>query len=168
MGIWVTLCGISVQSPAAQTSAAEVCIRSSTMTPLAEPVRIPAAVATAVLASFLVQTTARSHGMSPSEVCTARTVHRHDLAVGIEPGDPRLVVDIDAGVVVGLFGRHEQAFEVRYLPAMDVRNAARAVADVLELGVDPDIRRWVGALGRPGRADARGAATDHHDPLRHR
>jgi len=74
MGIWVTLCGISVQSPAAQTSAAEVCIRSSTMTPPAEPVRIPAAAATAVLASFLVQTTARSHGMSPSEVCTARTV----------------------------------------------------------------------------------------------
>ena len=41
---------------------------------MAEPVRIPAAAATAVLASFLVQTTARSHGMSPSEVWTARTV----------------------------------------------------------------------------------------------
>jgi hypothetical protein len=77
-------------------------------------------------------------------------------------------VDVDAGVAVGLPGRQEQAFEIGYLPAVHVGNAARAVADVLELGVDPDVRRWVGALGRSGRADTRSAATDHHDLLRHR
>ena len=97
----------------------------------------------------------------------ALALHRHGLRAGIEPGDPRLIVDVDARVVVGLPGRQEQALEVGYLPAVHVGNAARAVADVLELGVDPDLGGSVSALGRPGRADARGAATDHHDPLRH-
>ena len=67
----VTLCGTSMQSPAAHTIGAEVYIRSSTMIPPADPVRTPAARARPVLASFLVQTTARSHGISPADVATA-------------------------------------------------------------------------------------------------
>src|SRR5438034_2507000 len=69
----VTLGGTSIQSPAAQTIGAEVYIHSSTMIPPADPVRTPAELATPVFASFLVQTTARSHGISPSDVATART-----------------------------------------------------------------------------------------------
>ena len=69
----VTLCGTSMQSPAAQTFGAEVYMCSSTMIPPADPIRTPAARARLVLASFLVQTTARSHGISPAEVATART-----------------------------------------------------------------------------------------------
>ena len=49
-------------------------MRSSTMIPSAEPIRSPAARARVVLACFLVQTTARSQAISPSEVATARTV----------------------------------------------------------------------------------------------
>src|SRR6266704_4725053 len=90
----------------------------------------------------------------------ALALHRYSFLTWAEPGDPRLIVDIDARVVVGLPGRQEQALEVGYLPAVHVGNAARAVADVLELGVDPDVGGSVGALGRPGRADARGAATN--------
>ena len=288
--MFVTLCGISMQSPAAQTPGAEVCIRSSTMSPLAEPTRSPAALARSVFASFLVQTTARSQGISPAEVATARTVpsptkpssvvlkcslralldpgvlhrpgdvgiggsgqrpgvgvdevgfdaamaqgghhlqaqrrrlhhHRgpgfvehfvpvhgladvldvvkaakigaghsggrvieprahdefvvgnvalafdgHRLGAGVETRHPCLIVDVYALVRVSFLCRQEKPLEVGNLLAVDIGNTARAVPDVLELGVDDDVRSGVGALGGPGRADARGAATDHHDPLGH-
>jgi hypothetical protein len=50
---------------------------------------------------------------------------------------------------------------------MHVRDAARAITDVLELGVDDDvvarIRRFDSARG----ADPGGSTTDHQDPVRH-
>src|SRR5262249_56919687 len=68
----VTLCGTSMQSPAAQTIGAEVYIHSSTMIPPADPIRTPAVLARRGFATFFVQTTARSHGISPADVATAR------------------------------------------------------------------------------------------------
>ena len=73
MGMLVTLCGTSMQSPAAQTPGVVVRMPSSTMTPPADPILMPAARARVVLACFFVHTTARSQAISPSEVETERT-----------------------------------------------------------------------------------------------
>ena len=72
-GVRVSPCGISHASPAAQTAGAEVFIRSSTMIPPVEPSLSPAAFASRLLGVLCVATTTSSAGISPSEVCTART-----------------------------------------------------------------------------------------------
>ena len=50
---------------------------------------------------------------------------------------------------------------------MDVRNAAGAVGNVLELGEHHDLIGWVSCLRAARRADAGGAATDDYDLARH-
>ena len=73
-GVRVSPCGISVASPAAHTSGAEVVIRSSTMIPPVEPILIPAASARALFGVLCVEITTRSAAISPPEVLTARTL----------------------------------------------------------------------------------------------
>src|SRR6266702_1324186 len=252
-GTRVSPCGISVQAPAAKTPGADVAMRSSTITPPVEPIFKPAAAASALLGSLWVHTTARSAGISPSEVCTARrwpsprnassvvlkcaltpssrqdsstgsmmsgsaisdighgpgstrcvsiprcakavvistpsgdagvgivepggqhqTVPGHvlpvdvdDLAGDVDAADPGFVADIDAGLNVGLLGGKKKPLEVVDLLAVDVRNAAGAVGNVLELGEHHDLVAWVGCFQAARRADAGGAATYDYDLARH-
>jgi len=97
----------------------------------------------------------------------AFTLDGQRLRAGVETRHPCLIVDVNALPRVGFLRRQEKPLEVGNLFTVDIGNTARAVPDVLELGVDDDIRGGVGALGGPGRADACGTATDHHDPLCH-
>src|SRR5262249_46316097 len=97
----------------------------------------------------------------------ALTFDEDRLGAGVETRRPCLIVDVNTLPRVGFLRRQEKPLEVGNLLAVDIWNTARAVPEVLELGVDDDVRGGVGALGGPGRADARGAATDHHDPLCH-
>src|SRR6266702_2593687 len=112
IGIWETLCGTSMQSPAAQTPAVVVRMPSSTIRPPADPILSPAAPASAVLATFLVQTTARSQLISPPLVVTERTEPSPPKPVSVVGGRqrPRARVDqmrLDAAMAQR--GHHFQA-----------------------------------------------------------
>src|SRR5262249_46327594 len=75
-----------------------------------------------------------------------QTVPRHgalacdmdDLAGDVDALDPGLIPDVDAGLDVRLFRGEEQPLEVVDLLSVYVRDAARAVGDVFELGVNHD------------------------------
>ena len=60
-------------------------MRLSTMNPPVGPVSRPAAVPSAVLGTFFVQITARSAGISPAEVWTARIVPSPTNASSVTP-----------------------------------------------------------------------------------
>ena len=91
----------------------------------------------------------------------------HHLAVEIYCRDARLVVDVDAGLDVGLLVCEEQRVEVFDFAPMHVRDPARAVADVFELGEDGDQRVGGSLLDTARSADATGAPSDDDDPKRH-
>ena len=88
--------------------------------------------------------------------------HRDRLGRGVDRGHLGLVVDVDAGVDVGLLAGQEQPLEVGDLSAVDVGNAARAVGDVLELGVDDDLGAGVGSLDPARGAQSGRSPTDDH------
>ena len=92
---------------------------------------------------------------------------RHQACPGVDGGHGGLVADVDALVDVLLLGAEEKSLEIRDLPAVHVRDPARAVCGVLELGVDGDFGPGVRALGRPGRTHAGGAASDDDDAPSH-
>src|SRR5204863_5481567 len=88
-----------------------------------------------------------------------------DLTAGeVEARHLPLVVDVDAGLDVGLLAGQEQPVEVGDLLAVDIGDPAGAVGAVLVLGVDEDFAGRVGGLGRPGSADASGATPDNDRP----
>src|SRR5690606_15359661 len=92
---------------------------------------------------------------------------REGAAVEVDSVDPGLVRDVDASIDVRLLVGEEQPLEAVDLTPVDVWDAAGAVSDVFELGVDPDIRVTIGGASGTGSSDTGGAPADHHDPCGH-
>ena len=79
----------------------------------------------------------REHQPVPGDLALAGDLDH--LARHVDAGDVGVVVDVDAGVDVGLLGGEEQPLEAVDLLAVHIGNPARAVGDVVEPGVDDDL-----------------------------
>ena len=92
---------------------------------------------------------------------------RDGAAVEVDVGDDRLHPHVQAVGDVAVDGRQEEVLEARDLAAVDERDAARGVGDVLELGVERHLQVGVDALGGGRRGDASAPAADDDEPFGH-
>ena len=94
--------------------------------------------------------------------------HLNGVLGQVDGAHHRLVVDLETLRLVVLLAQQDQPVEGVDLLAVHVRNATRAVGNVLQLGEDDDTSVGIYLLRGAGSTHAGRTSADDHDGVRHR